>query len=96
MVIIQPGENLTDPITERQAESLLRNDLCKNYALFRKYGADRLLLGCVSYNCGCASLLGNSNKQAIATFFMICWISVITKVKDIPISFVAAGWNTSR
>ena len=59
---IQPGENLIYPITEHQADSLLRNDLSKNCALFRKYGADSLLLGCVSYNCGCTSLLGNNNK----------------------------------
>lgn len=59
---IQPGENLTYPITEHQADSILRSDLRKNCALFRQYGADSLLLGCVSYNCGCASLFGNQNK----------------------------------
>ena len=37
---IQPGENLAYPITERQADSLLRNDLRKNCALFRKYGVE--------------------------------------------------------
>ena len=65
---IQPGENLAYPITERQADSLLRSDLRKNCALFRKDGADSLLLGCVSNNCGCASLLGNSNKLQSTVF----------------------------
>ena len=59
---ILPGEKLTYPITEHQADSLLRSDLRKNCALFRKYGADSLLLGCISYNCGCASLLGSKKK----------------------------------
>ena len=59
---IRSDENLTYPITEHQADSILRSDLRKNCALFRQYGADSLLLGCVSYNCGCASLLGSKNK----------------------------------
>lgn len=59
---IQPNEKLTYPITEHQADSLLRSDLRKNCALFRQYGSDSLLLGCVSYNCGGVSLLGNKNK----------------------------------
>ena len=59
---ILPGEKLSYPITEEQADSLLRCDLRKNCALFRKYGADSLLLGCISYNCGCASLLGSKKK----------------------------------
>ena len=59
---ILPGEKLTYPITEHQADSILRSDLRKNCALFRKYGADSLLLGCISYNCGCASLLGSKKK----------------------------------
>lgn len=56
---IQPGEKLEYPITVRQADSLLRSDLMKHCALFRKYGADSLLLACVSYNCGPAVLLGS-------------------------------------
>ena len=59
---IRPGENLTYPITEHQADSILRSDLRKNCALFRQYGADSLLLGCVSYNCGCAPLLGSKKR----------------------------------
>lgn len=59
---ILQGENLTYPITEHQADSILRSDLRKNCALFRKYGADSLLLGCISYNCGGAALIGNKSK----------------------------------
>ena len=59
---IQPGEKLKYPITEQQADSILRSDLRKNCAIFRKYKADSLLLGCISYNCGCATLLGNRQK----------------------------------
>ena len=60
---ILPGEKLRYPITEKEADSILRSDLLKNCAMFRKYGADSLLLACISYNCGCASLLGNKKKQ---------------------------------
>lgn len=59
---ILPGEKLKYPITEQQGDSILRSDLRKNCALFREYGADSLLLGCISYNCGCSSLLGNRKK----------------------------------
>ena len=59
---IQPGEKLRYPITKQQGDSILRSDLRKNCALFRKYGADSLLLGCISYNCGCSSLLGNKKR----------------------------------
>lgn len=59
---IMPGERLRYPITEHQADSILRSDLRKNCALFRQYGSDSLLLGCISYNCGCASLLGSKTK----------------------------------
>lgn len=61
---IQPGENLCYPITEAQADSLLRSDLNKLCALFRKYGADSLLLACIAYNCGPARLLGDGNGTA--------------------------------
>ena len=59
---ILPNEKLTYPITKQQADSILRSDLRKNCALFRQYGADSLLLGCISYNCGCASLLGSKTR----------------------------------
>ena len=59
---IQEGEALTYPITEHQADSILRADLRKHCARFRRYGADSLLLGSVSYNCGSAALLGSKQK----------------------------------
>ena len=59
---IQKGETLTYPITEQQADSILRSDLKKHCARFRRYGADSLLLACVSYNCGSAALLGSKRK----------------------------------
>lgn len=59
---IQPGEKLKYPITEQQADSILRSDLRKNCAMFRKYKSDSLLLGCISFNCGCTSLLGDKRK----------------------------------
>ena len=59
---IQKGEDLTYPITEHQADSILRSDLRKHCAKYRRYGADSLLLGCVSYNCGSAALLGSKKK----------------------------------
>lgn len=59
---IQPGENLRYPITEAQADSLLRSDLTKLCAMFRKYDADSLLLACIAYNCGPARLLGDGKR----------------------------------
>lgn len=46
-------------LTERQADTLLRKDLKKFCAMFRKYDADSLLLACLSYNCGPYRILGN-------------------------------------
>ena len=59
---VQPGEPYRKGIqlTERQADALLRKDLRKFCAMFREYGADSLLLACVSYNCGPAKVV-NSN-----------------------------------
>lgn len=63
--IIQPGEHFTKgaQLTERQADALLRQDLRKQCALYRSYGADSLLLGCLSYNCGPAKVLGGYGYQ---------------------------------
>ena len=86
---IQPDENLSYPITEHQVDSILRSDLRKNCTFFRKYGVDSLLLGYMSYNCGCVSLFGSKNKPPSArlkkldignrNIFTICQISVITR-----------------
>lgn len=59
--VVQPGEPYRKGVqlTESQADNLLRKDLRKFCALFSKYGADSLLLACVSYNCGPYRILGN-------------------------------------
>lgn len=59
---IQPGESLRYPITEAQADSLLRSDLSKLCAMFHRYEADSLLLACIAYNCGPARLLGEGKR----------------------------------
>lgn len=58
--VVQPGEPYRKGVqlTERQAEALLRQDLRKFCAMYRSYGADSLLLACVSYNCGPARIMG--------------------------------------
>lgn len=56
---IQPGEKLNWCITKKQADALLRSDLKKLCVIFRKYGADSLLLATLSYNVGCGRILGN-------------------------------------
>jgi GH24 family phage-related lysozyme (muramidase) len=52
--VVQPGEPYRKGIqlTEKQADALLRKDLRKFCAMYREFGADSLLLACVSYNCG--------------------------------------------
>lgn len=52
-------------LNERQAEALLRHDLKKHCRRWRKYGADSLLLACVSYNCGPACIEGSKLLKAI-------------------------------
>lgn len=54
-----PGEKLTANLTKAQADSLLRADLRKRYATFRRFGKDALLLTVLSYNVGEYRLLGN-------------------------------------
>jgi GH24 family phage-related lysozyme (muramidase) len=51
---VQPGEPYKKGVqlTEKQADALLRKDLRKFCAMYREFGADSLLLACVSYNCG--------------------------------------------
>ncbi|MCF0254720.1 MAG: hypothetical protein HUK10_00310 [Bacteroides heparinolyticus] len=45
-------------LTGSQADALLRKDLKKFCSLYQSYGADSLLLACLSYNCGPAKILG--------------------------------------
>ena len=51
---VQPGEkfNRKRTLTEKEADALLRKDLRENMAVFKKYGADSLLLGVLAYNVG--------------------------------------------
>ena len=58
--VVQPGEPYIKGVqlTERHADALLRKDLRKFCALYRSFGADSLLLACVSYNCGQAKIIG--------------------------------------
>lgn len=62
--VVQPGEPYRKGIqlTEQQADTLLRQDLRKFCAMYRSYGADSLLLACLSFNCGPARILGGKGK----------------------------------
>ena len=63
--VVQPGEPYRKGVqlTESQADALLRKDLRKFCALFSRYGADSLLLACVSYNCGSAKVIGGKGYK---------------------------------
>lgn len=63
--VVQPGEPYRRGIqlTERQADALLRRDLRKFCAMYRAYGADSLLLACLSFNCGPARVMGGKGKE---------------------------------
>lgn len=53
------GEKFGSDISEKCADSLLRNDLKQKCAIFRRFGKDSLLLGVLSYNVGEYNLLGD-------------------------------------
>lgn len=63
--VVQRGEPYRKGVqlTESQADALLRKDLRKFCALYRSYGADSLLLACLSYNCGTAKVLGGQGYK---------------------------------
>lgn len=63
--VVQPGEPYRKGVqlTEQQADALLRKDLRKFCALYRTYGADSLLLACLSYNCGTAKVIGGKGYK---------------------------------
>ena len=69
---MQPGERYSArTMTKRQADALLRKDLRKFCAMFRKFGRDSLLLATLAYNVGPYRLLGsgkipNINREYIA------------------------------
>ena len=53
---ILPGERYSArTMTKRQADALLRKDLRKFIAMFRKFGVDSVLLGTLAYNVGYVS-----------------------------------------
>lgn len=57
---IQPGERYSaQTMTRQQADVILRKDLLKFCAMFRKLGTDSLLLGTLAFNVGPAKLLGS-------------------------------------
>lgn len=51
---VLPGEKFSrsKPLSEKEADALLRKDLRKNCAVFRSFGPDSLLLGVLAYNIG--------------------------------------------
>ncbi|WP_418821828.1 glycoside hydrolase family protein [Parabacteroides johnsonii] len=56
---LQKGEAYSARImTRRQADAILREDLRKFCAMFRRFGADCLLLDTLAFNVGPAKLLG--------------------------------------
>lgn len=61
-IVADERGRLTYRITREQADSLLRADLRKKCAVFRKYGGDSLLLGVLAYNVGEYTLLGCKGK----------------------------------
>ena len=56
---ILPHEKFKNNLTCQQADSMLRSDLTKLCAMFRKYGKDSLLLAVLAYNVGPYKILGD-------------------------------------
>lgn len=59
---ILAGEKFSPDISEKCADSLLRNDLKQKCAIFKRFGKDSLLLGVLSYNVGEYNLLGYKKR----------------------------------
>ena len=59
---VLPGEKYSrkKAMSESAAEALLRKDLLKNCAVFRKFGKDSLLLGTLAYNIGSGAVSRSS------------------------------------
>ena len=58
---LQPGEMYSArTMTKRQADALLRKDLRKFIAMFRRFGSDSILLGTLAFNVGPSKLLGGN------------------------------------
>lgn len=52
-----PTDTFNSDISESFADSLLRSDLKKKCAVFRRFGADSLLLGVLAFNVGESKVL---------------------------------------
>ncbi|MCM1368940.1 MAG: lysozyme [Candidatus Amulumruptor caecigallinarius] len=65
---VLPGEKFSrsKALSEAEADKLLRKDLLKNCAVFRKFGADSLLLGVLAYNIGSGAALRSSVARKLA------------------------------
>ena len=88
---IQPGEKLNWCITHKKADDLLRSDLKKLCAIFRRYDADSLLLATLAYNVGCGRILGNGKypkSNLLQSSTKNTWNSANIKVREYPQSSV--------
>lgn len=66
--LVLPGEKFTrsKAMGEAEADALLRKDLLKNCAVFRKWGADSLILGVLAYNIGSGATMRSSVAKKLA------------------------------
>lgn len=79
---ILPGEKYSRsrPMSESEADALLRKDLLKNCAVFRSFGKDSLILGVLAYNIGCGTVkrssvaekLRNGNRDVRSNYISYC------------------------
>lgn len=63
------GERFKLPVSESEADKLLRKDLMQKVSQFRRFGKDSLILGVLAYNVGEGKLLGlgSHSKSTIIT-----------------------------
>jgi len=59
---LRPGETYSSNMSQKEAETLLRKDLCSLCAMFSQYGKDSLLLAALAYNVGPYKVLGCKGK----------------------------------
>ena len=69
-------------MTKRDADELLRKDLRKFVAMFRKFGVDSILLGTLAYNVGPAKLLQTEKGGVCAVVYPIKGLTKLAK--DVP------------
>lgn len=51
------------PLSEHEADSLLRSDLKKLCGMFRYLGKDSLIVAVLAYNVGCGAVCGNGKRS---------------------------------